>query len=99
MCCGGVLMERIQMHRALGLSDEEMKEINEEMYVLLGHLNNAGSAAETIAVVYDPASVLVGMQFMQLVRLVDERAAEKEKAVEKTVARRTLTPPLDPDLN
>ena len=92
-------MERIQMHRALGLSDEELREINEEVYVLLAHLNNAGSAAETIAVVYDAASVLVGMQFMNLVTLADERSDAKVKAVAKSVARNALTPPVDPTMN
>ena len=95
-------MAKIVIHEELGLSDDEMRVIDEELRELILVVGSVSGAARKIAATYDVKAVMVGMRFMQLIRINDDAGEVRGgrlKVEEKTEARKTLTRPPDPNLN
>jgi len=85
----------IQIHRAMGLSDEEKREIIDEISKLLDGTETITDALGRLLEVHDARTLLVGMKFMQLIQLNDALNNE----VPKAKRRGTLTAPADPNMN
>lgn len=85
----------IQVHQAMGLSDESFDEIAKEITEILGGTETVTAAISRLVAVYDARTLLVGMRFMQLLQL----NVTLHNAVPKAKRRGTLTPPDNPKLN
>jgi len=80
------MSEMIQIHHALGISDERSEEISKEVIDILTEVGKVDVGAKKLAETYNAEAVLAGVRLYQLIRL--------NKDLHKTISR-----PNKPSLN
>jgi UTP:GlnB (protein PII) uridylyltransferase len=85
--------QMVQVHKAMGLSDQDSEEIAEIMRDLMRDTGKITEALELLTEKYDAKTLLIGMRMMQLMDLNMQMIASGRPAVE--LARRVQDPGLN----
>jgi len=77
--------ERIQIHHALGITDEREKEIGKEVFEIVTDAGRVDVAGKRLADKYDGEALLVGMRLMQAIQ-VNERLDQHKQELDAATA-------------
>lgn len=80
------MSEMVQVHRALGLTDEESDEIAKDLHDTIKSTTKITEALALLTKKYDARTLLIGMRMMQLMSLNHEVGEAKKANEELTQA-------------